>query len=82
MNKNYQESMVVSFEQKEVRKIWHNERWYFAIVDVVKILTDSVQPEGYIKDMRRRDQELSRVGANCHPPFDRNQRRKTKNKLC
>ena len=38
------------------------------IVDVVAALTDSVQPDGYIKDMRRRDEELSKGwGANCHP---------------
>jgi len=30
------------------------------IVDVVSALTDSVQPDGYIKDMRRRDQELAK----------------------
>jgi DNA-damage-inducible protein D len=30
------------------------------IVDVVAALTDSVQPDGYIKDMRRRDPELSK----------------------
>ncbi|MDD3694212.1 MAG: Bro-N domain-containing protein [Candidatus Pacebacteria bacterium] len=50
---------ITLFEQQEVRKVWHKEKWHFAIIDVVKILTDSVQPEGYIKDMRRRDKELS-----------------------
>lgn len=49
---------ITVFEEHEVRRTWHDEQWYFAIVDVVQILTDSVQPEGYIKDMRRRDEEL------------------------
>ena len=47
------------FEEKEVRRIWHNEKWHFAITDVVQILTDSKDVQGYIKDMRRRDVELS-----------------------
>ncbi len=46
------------FEGKTIRKIIHNNEWWFVIVDVVTALTDSIQPEGYIKDMRRRDPEL------------------------
>ena len=47
------------FEEKEVRRTWHNERWYFVIIDIVQILTESKDAQGYIKDMRRRDPELS-----------------------
>ena len=32
---------------KGIRKIWHNEEWYFSIVDVVEILTDSPLPRQY-----------------------------------
>ena len=46
------------FEGNKVRRVWHDEKWFFVIVDVVIALTDSVQPDGYIKDMRRRDPEL------------------------
>ena len=51
---------VALFEEKVVRRAWHNEQWYFVIVDVVAALTDSVQAEGYVKDMGRRDTELSK----------------------
>jgi len=47
------------FEEKEVRRTWHNEKWHFVIADIVQILTDSKDVQGYIKDMRRRDTELS-----------------------
>lgn len=47
------------FEEKKVRRIWENEQWYFVIADIVQILTDSKDVQGYIKDMRRRDDELS-----------------------
>ena len=43
-----------------IRRTWHNEKWWFAIVDVVNVLTDFVQPEGYLKDPRRRDPELAK----------------------
>ncbi|MBI4995180.1 Bro-N domain-containing protein [Candidatus Peregrinibacteria bacterium] len=46
------------FQGKKIRKTFYNNEWWFIIIDVVEALTDSVQPEGYIKDMRRRDPEL------------------------
>ena len=54
------ETKIVLFQGKGIRKTTHNNEWWFAIVDVVAVLTDSVQPDGYVKDMRRRDPELSK----------------------
>lgn len=34
-------------------------KWYFSVEDIVKILTDSVNPKDYIKKLRKRDLELS-----------------------
>ena len=51
---------IVVFQESTIRRVWHNEEWWFAIVDVVGVLTDSVQPEGYVKDLRRRDPELAK----------------------
>lgn len=50
---------IALFKGREIRKTLHNGEWWFVIADVVAALTDSAQPEGYIKDMRRRDTELS-----------------------
>ena len=49
------------FEEKQVRSVWNisNEKWYFVIVDVIQILTDSTNPADYIKKMRKRDNSLS-----------------------
>ena len=52
------ESHIVLFKGRQVRRTLHQDEWWFAIVDVVAVLTDSAQPDGYIKDMRRRDPEL------------------------
>jgi DNA-damage-inducible protein D len=48
-----------AFESQVVRRTWHEGEWWFAIVDVVGALTDSVQPEGYLKDLRKRDAGLA-----------------------
>lgn len=55
------ENAIQIFEDKKVRTVWdaEQEKWYFAIVDVVEALTDSVNPADYIKKMRKRDPALS-----------------------
>jgi len=50
---------IALFKGKQIRRTLHNGEWWFVIADVVVALTGSAQPEGYIKDMRRRDSELS-----------------------
>lgn len=52
-------SGLAAFESNVVRRTWHEGQWWFAIVDVVAALTDSQNPEGYLKDLRRRDKGLA-----------------------
>ena len=58
-----------NFQEKAIRRTWHNEEWWFAIVDVVAVLTDSVQPEGYVKDLRHRDKELAKGWGQIATPL-------------
>lgn len=60
--------IIKIFEEKNVRTVWddNEEKWYFSIVDVVEVLTDSRDPKQYIKKMRRRDPVLdSNWGTIC-----------------
>jgi hypothetical protein len=60
---------VAIFKGKKVRKVIFRNEWWFVIVDIVSALTDSVQPDGYIKDMRRRDEELSKGWGQIATPL-------------
>ena len=60
---------IVVFQEKAIRRTWHNNEWWFSIVDVVAVLTDSVQPEGYVKDLRRRDKELAKGWGQIATPL-------------
>ncbi len=60
---------IALFKGKEIRKTIHNDEWWFVIVDVISVLTDSVQPSGYIKDMRRRDLELEKGWGQIATPL-------------
>jgi DNA-damage-inducible protein D len=50
------------FEGKEIRKVWHNEEWYFSVVDVIEVLTDSPQPSRYWNAIKKKENQLF---ANC-----------------
>ena len=63
---------IALFESHKIRRTWHKERWYFVVEDVVVALTDSVQPDGYIKDMRRRDEALSEGWGQIATPLSVN----------
>ncbi len=63
------ENHIAVFQETTIRRVWHNEEWWFAIVDVVSVLTDSVQPEGYVKDLRRRDPELAKGWGQIATPL-------------
>lgn len=50
----------IIFQNKKIRRLLVNDVWFFAVVDVVAALTDSVNPTDYIKKMRSRDKELTK----------------------
>lgn len=59
---------VKMFEGSQIRSVWDNEReeWYFSIVDVVGVLSESKNPTDYLRKMKKRDEILaSYLGTNC-----------------
>jgi hypothetical protein len=50
-----------------IRRVWHDGRWFFSVIDVVGLLTDSAQPRRYWTDMKRRlqDEGFREVYAKC-----------------
>ena len=59
---------IAVFQEATIRRTWHNEEWWFAIVDVVGVLTDSADVKQYIKKIRSRDSALdANWGTTCTP---------------
>jgi DNA-damage-inducible protein D len=61
-------SNIKLFESKKIRSHWDEkeEKWYFSVVDVVEVLTGSINPTDYLKKLRKRDTELGNyIGTNC-----------------
>ncbi|MBP3561325.1 MAG: hypothetical protein J6J67_02360 [Treponema sp.] len=62
------ENKIKLFENKVVRSHWDSEQeeWYFSVVDVIEVLTESKDAKQYLKKMRSRDLELnSNWGTIC-----------------
>ena len=57
------------FEERKVRTLWddNQEKWYFSIVDVVAVLTDSIDPTAYWRKLKQRlKEEGNETVTNCH----------------
>lgn len=54
-------------EQAEarVRRVWHEGRWFFSVIDVIGLLTDSAMPRRYWTDMKGRLQDKGSVGLSA-----------------
>ena len=63
MNKN----KLLVFENKFIRLTWHNEEWWFSIVDIVSALTNSKDAGAYWRKLKQRlVEEGSQVVTFCH----------------
>jgi len=50
-----EQNKIVVFESKKIRRIWHNEEWFFSVVDIVAALTDSPTPRQYWGKLKQRE---------------------------
>ena len=50
-----EQNALIPFEGKPIRKIWHNDEWYFSIVDIIEVLTDSPSPNTYWEKLKSRE---------------------------
>ena len=69
MNQNNPMTKITVFKEKKVRRVWdeENEKWFFAIVDIVEVLTNSLNSRSYWKVLKNRlRQEGSEVVTKCN----------------
>lgn len=59
---------IVVFQGKHIRRVWHDDEWWYSVFDIIFVLTDSSDPKQYVKKMRSRDPFLdSNWGTICTP---------------
>lgn len=63
------ETAIKLFDQKQIRTLWNEEqeKWYFSIVDVVSVLTESIDGRKYWNKLKQRlKEEGNETVTNCH----------------
>ncbi|MDP2921572.1 MAG: Bro-N domain-containing protein [Candidatus Omnitrophota bacterium] len=67
MTKEITATKIAIFRKEEIRKTIHKNEWWFSVVDVIAVLTDSENPRDYWYKMKIRDKEESGVqlSTNC-----------------
>lgn len=50
------ENSIILFHQKQVRRHWDDEKelWYFSVIDIITVLTDSQRPRKYWNDLKKK----------------------------
>ena len=64
-----QQNAIQVFEEKQVRTLWdaEQEKWYISIVDVIAVLTESIDPNAYWRKLKQRlKEEGNETVTNCH----------------
>ncbi|HIJ13912.1 TPA: phage antirepressor protein [Candidatus Woesearchaeota archaeon] len=61
---------LVVFQGKQIRRIWNNNQWYFVVLDIIRILTDSPNPSDYLKKIRKRDPGLNEGWGQIVTPLE------------
>lgn len=66
---NKEKSLIV-FQDKKIRRIWHQDQWFFSVIDIVAILTEQEDPQTARKYWNKLSQRLREEGSeavtNCH----------------
>ena len=65
----HMDNKIQIFEDKKIRTAWNEEKeeWYFSVVDVVSVLTDSKDPTAYWRKLKQRlKAEGNETVTNCH----------------
>ena len=60
---------IQKFEERSIRTAWDEEReeWYFSVVDVIAVLTESIDPAAYWRKLKQRlKAEGNETVTNCH----------------
>ena len=52
---------IIVFGAKQIRRTWHEEQWYFSVVDIIAAVTDSDNPRNYWNMMKARELKQSEV---------------------
>ena len=52
MNQSDKIHSLVVFQNKKIRRTWHEDEWFFSVIDIIEVLTESSIPRRYWSDLK------------------------------
>ena len=49
-----EKNKLVVFQEKHIRRVWHNEEWWYSVIDIVGAISESKNPRRYWSDLKRK----------------------------
>jgi len=49
---------LIVFQDKKIRRIWHEEEWFYSVTDIVAVLSESSNPATYWRVLKHREPQL------------------------
>jgi prophage antirepressor-like protein len=53
--KSMSQNTLIIFQDKKIRRIWHEDEWFFSVVDIVEVLSESAYPRQYWEKVKQRE---------------------------
>ncbi len=63
MKETISKNALVVFQDKNIRRIWHDNEWYFSVSDIILVLTDSTDSKAYWRKLKQREPQIVTI---CH----------------
>ncbi|MBU0667376.1 MAG: Bro-N domain-containing protein [Nanoarchaeota archaeon] len=61
-----EKNKIVVFQDRKIRRVWYKEEWYFSVIDIILVLTDSSNPRNYWSMLKKREEEAGiELSTNC-----------------
>ena len=57
------DNQLAIFEGQHIRQVWHKEEWYYAVADIIQVLTESKDAKAYWRKLKQREPQLVTI---CH----------------
>jgi hypothetical protein len=63
-----EQDKLIVFQKKRIRRLWHNDEWWYAVVDVIEVLTESPNPAVYWRVLKKRllDEGADQTVTKCN----------------
>ncbi|MCZ7400873.1 MAG: hypothetical protein O8C61_01470 [Candidatus Methanoperedens sp.] len=57
------EKSLIVFQDKKIRRLWHDDNWFYSVSDIIGILTDNKDKLAYWRKLKQRETQLVTI---CH----------------